>query len=374
VYSNLALEEWLLTKLQGVTPRALLMYVNTPCVVIGRMQNPYKEANLKYLFDNNIHLARRRSGGGTVYQDLGNLNYSFVQSRDALDKKLHAKVICDALEKEFDVPVSSNDRGDVLLDGRKTSGCAQRITGTRSYHHGTLLVRSNLNELWKCISAPLSASTNARGSKSVRSAVANLSEFVPNVEMQQVMHALASHFITLPAPSSHKDVPNTFDVGRNNTDYPWIEISEKDVDNCEFYLKERNELAASKWRFGATFEFEQKIQFDSEFTELQINLKVEKGSERIQSCKAQCLKTTSFRQDERELVQKLIEKQWSGCKYSGSAMRSAITKKNLTYNHSIESTLAELGEYIERQIVDKWEDEEYRSEHNSLIFPEVSVV
>lgn len=116
IFRNLAFEDWIYNNIhfKNKYPGILLMWWNNPAVVIGRHQNPWVECNLKVLRDNNIQLARRNSGGGTVYHDLGNLNCSFLTSRSKYRRKINLQIICKALQK-WNIDASISKREDIIL-------------------------------------------------------------------------------------------------------------------------------------------------------------------------------------------------------------------------------------------------------------------
>jgi lipoate---protein ligase len=175
---NLALEEHILRNAQ-TGEDLLLLYINEPSIIIGRHQNAFEEINRTYVEKHGIHVVRRLSGGGTVYHDLGNLNYSFIT--EALPenfrnfKKFTAPVV-QALAA-LGVPAELNGRNDLLIDGRKISGTAQYITKGRMVSHGTLLFNSDLEHITEALHAPQAMMTS-KAIKSVRSRVANISEFL----------------------------------------------------------------------------------------------------------------------------------------------------------------------------------------------------
>jgi len=117
IFANLALEDWLYKKHDFSKHRVLFLWKNKPCVVIGRHQNPWKETHVGTLAERNIALARRNSGGGTVYHDLGNLNLSFLGPRDAYNRKANLSVISSALRREFNIDSEISPRDDLILDG-----------------------------------------------------------------------------------------------------------------------------------------------------------------------------------------------------------------------------------------------------------------
>lgn len=175
---NLAIEEYALRNFSH-DHDYLLFYINAPSIIIGRNQNTLEEINHEYVEENNIQVVRRLSGGGAVYHDLGNLNFSFITNYDT--KSLHNfKKFTDPVAKvlrSIDVNAELSGRNDVLVDGRKISGNAQYSTVKRMFHHGTLLFDSELSEVANALNVKMSK-IQSKGHKSVRSRVANISEFL----------------------------------------------------------------------------------------------------------------------------------------------------------------------------------------------------
>ena len=173
---NLAIEEHLLRNLK-VEQDILLFYINEPSIIIGRNQNTLEEINLPYVEKHKIHVVRRLSGGGAVYHDLGNLNFSFINNSGMENihnfKKFTAPVI-DVL-KELGIPAVLGGRNDILIEERKISGNAQYCSGNRLVSHGTLLFNSDLSKVAEALNVKMSK-IESKGIKSVRSRVANISE------------------------------------------------------------------------------------------------------------------------------------------------------------------------------------------------------
>lgn len=188
VFENLAVEEYLLLR---ETRPTLLFYVNDPAVVIGRTQNPWKEVDLSTAYDKQISIARRRSGGGTVYHDVGNINFSFIGSRADHDKFKYARLVAEAVRDEFSVPALVNERADIVVHSKKVSGAAYRITADRAYHHGTILVNSDLSVLRSILKSPLAQNIEAMGAKSVPASVCNLIDHAPKINVDSVINAIS---------------------------------------------------------------------------------------------------------------------------------------------------------------------------------------
>jgi len=155
------------------------LWRNAPAVIIGLNQNAYAEVNLPYLREQGITLARRVTGGGAVYHDLQNLNYTIVGRSADLDRDYpgYLAYITDAL-RQMGVPVERNGRNDILVEGRKVSGYAKRVWKDRLMVHGTLMYDVDLSTLGKVLTVG-DSKLEAHGIASVRSRVANLKDYLP---------------------------------------------------------------------------------------------------------------------------------------------------------------------------------------------------
>jgi len=179
---------------------SLMLWVNDPCVVIGRNQNPWREAHLHHLEEDGIPLIRRISGGGTVYHDLGNLNFSFITSQKDYNESEHFKLIISALST-LGVSLTPNARKDLLLENRKISGNAFYMRGNRRLHHGTLLVDADTQALWRYLSDD-NPSIEAKGIPSTRHKVINLREVSAHATTERVKLAIQEMFQKIQAPVS----------------------------------------------------------------------------------------------------------------------------------------------------------------------------
>ena len=185
-FYNMAFEAWCLKNLpQGKT--YFYLWRNAPAVIIGENQNAYAEVNLEYLREKGVYLARRTTGGGAVYHDLNNLNYSFI------GEDVSAEPMVRALNS-LGVKAELTGRNDIFVDGHKVSGYARRLEGNRELVHGTLLYDVDLTVLQKALDTPVSK-MKSKGVKSVKSVVANLKDYLP--QLQDVLdfkNALLGYF------------------------------------------------------------------------------------------------------------------------------------------------------------------------------------
>ena len=190
-YENLAAEEYLLGCLQP-GERMLYLWQNARTVVVGRNQNCWKECRVHALEADGGRLARRLSGGGAVYHDLDNLNYTFLAPAADFDIARQTEVILRAVQR-LGVPAVCSGRNDLTAGGRKFSGNAYYRTKAGCYQHGTLLLRADGACMTKYLSVS-PAKLQARGVDSVRARVCGLTEFVPGLTPAALAQALRAAF------------------------------------------------------------------------------------------------------------------------------------------------------------------------------------
>ncbi len=189
-YENLAIEEALLEQVPDCA--ILYLWQNEHTVVIGKNQNPWKECAAALLAQEGGHLARRLSGGGAVFHDLGNLNFTLLLPQTDFDIQKQLTVVEKAMQS-LGLPAQRSGRNDVLVQGRKFSGNAFYKNGKAAYHHGTLLVCADLQRLGRYLT-PSRLKLQSKGVESVTSRVANLQEFSPELTLSQVKQALIQAF------------------------------------------------------------------------------------------------------------------------------------------------------------------------------------
>lgn len=192
---NLAVEECIFRQMSP-TQHVLFLWRNNDTVVIGRAQNPWKECNTRRMSEDGVKLARRSSGGGAVFHDLGNTCFTFMAGKPEYDKSISTGIILDALHS-LGLTAGASGRNDLIVttaDGeRKVSGSAYRETKDRGFHHGTLLLNADLSRLANYLH-PDPKKLQAKGITSVRSRVANLVELMPDITHEQICDAVTESF------------------------------------------------------------------------------------------------------------------------------------------------------------------------------------
>lgn len=256
-WHNLAVEEMLLHgTLQ--TDTILYLWQNQNTVVIGRNQNAWKECRWELLHEEGGKLARRLSGGGAVYHDLGNLNFTFITSRRAYDLDKQLQVILGAVE-ELGIPAEFSGRNDLLAAGRKFSGNAFYKDGNRAYHHGTILVDVDFAQMGRYLEVSKEKMAT-KGIDSIESRVVNLVELNPHVHVGLVRDQLIKSFRRIYAPRGGEVV---LDGG--------MEMGTSQLP--ELY----GTYASWEWRFGETPDFDLMLEHRFPWGGVELALKLERG-------------------------------------------------------------------------------------------------
>ena len=255
---NLALEEYIVRKFSAENDY-LLFYINEPSIIIGKNQITIEEVNQDYIDNNNIHVVRRVSGGGAVYHDFGNLNFSFITNHDI--KQLHNfKKFTEPVIKvlnDLGLDAELKGRNDILVGEKKISGTAQFSTGRRMISHGTLLYNTDLGEVGNALNVKPSK-LESKGHKSVRSRVANISEFMDEVISIEDFRALLLEGLFAETP-----------------DFETYKLTEEEWEAVHALKDEKYD--AWKWNYGRAPKF--NIQHNKRFTvgEIDVRIFVEKG-------------------------------------------------------------------------------------------------
>ncbi|HEY8269752.1 MAG TPA: lipoate--protein ligase [Pseudobdellovibrionaceae bacterium] len=260
-YLNLATEEWIFHNLDPAQ-QVLFLWRNEETVVIGRNQNPWTECNLAQMKNDNIHLARRTTGGGAVFHDLGNTNFTFLSPRESYRRENNIEIIFQAL-RVFGIKGEVSVRNDLLIpfhDGpRKFSGSAYREKKDRAFHHGTLLLHADLGRLGQYLT-PNPKKLQGKGKESVRSRVVNLTEIVGHLEHKKIVESMIGSF------------EKFYDAK--------AEIVSLDLESLPKIpeLKEQYDLLTSwNWRYGNTLEFDHKMDEYLSLGFFDVHFKVDEG-------------------------------------------------------------------------------------------------
>ncbi|WP_042356533.1 lipoate--protein ligase [Bacillus rubiinfantis] len=261
---NLAIEEYALKNLD-INETYFLFYINEPSIIIGKNQNTIEEINTEYVESHGIHVVRRLSGGGAVYHDLGNLNYSFITKDDGESfhnfRKFTEPVI--AALKKLGVNAQLSGRNDIEVEGRKISGNAQFSTKGRMFSHGTLLLNSEMENVASALKVK-KEKIESKGIKSVRSRVANISEF-----LQKPMSIEEFRTFLLKNIFAEQDV------------IPEYVLTEEDWDKIQQLSKERYQNW--DWNYGKSPKFNLQRSHRFPVGSIDIRLEVNKGI--IENCK-----------------------------------------------------------------------------------------
>ena len=261
---NLAIEEYALKNLD-INETYLLFYINEPSIIIGKNQNTIEEINTEYVEKNGIHVVRRLSGGGAVYHDLGNLNFSFITKDDG--ESFHnfrkfTEPVVNALRK-LGVNAELSGRNDLLAEGRKISGNAQFSTRGRMFSHGTLLFDSEIESVVSALNVKKDK-IESKGIKSIRSRVANISEFLSEkVKIEEFRTLL---------------LKNIFE---GLDEIPEYVLTEQDWEKIHELSKERYQNW--DWNYGKSPKF--NLQHSHRFPVGQVDVRFEVNKGIIENCK-----------------------------------------------------------------------------------------
>lgn len=193
-YENLALEEYLLNNVQDGEV-ILYLWQNENTIVIGKNQNPWKECRVSLVEKDGVRIARRLSGGGAVFHDLGNLNFTFIMKEALYDLDKQLETIISAAQS-LGINAAFTGKNDITVDGKKFSGNAFYFSDEGSYHHGTILVKTDLRALGNYLQVS-KEKMMSKGIDSVKSRVVNLVDLNPHITISKMSHALVKSFETI---------------------------------------------------------------------------------------------------------------------------------------------------------------------------------
>lgn len=322
-YANLALEEYFL---DTADPESCLLYLwqNENTVVIGRNQNAWKECKVELLESGGGRLVRRPSGGGAVFHDLGNLNFTFLMHQKNYDLQRQLAVILEAV-RSLGIRAEQTGRNDLTSDGRKFSGNAFYHKGDNAYHHGTLLMDVDMGRLSQYLQVDLSK-LQSKGVESVRARVMNLKEQCPELTLAMMQQALIEAFGRVYGTEPQPLPPDKIH---------WDQVAR---------LQEK--YASWEWRLGRQIQF--KYNNNRRFTwgNADIHLEVDRG----------CVTGAMVFSDamEAQLIAGLGP-QLQGCRFEGAALAavlesmkaSAVTENEWIILRDVQEMLGHLLEVSE---------------------------
>lgn len=301
---NLALEEYILRSLP-IDDDYLLFYINEPSIIIGKNQNTVEEINAEYVENNGIHVVRRLSGGGAVYHDLGNLNFSFIMKDDGQsfhNFKKFTEPVVRAL-RMLGVEAELSGRNDLQVGERKISGNAQFSTRGKMFSHGTLLFDSEIENVVSALKVNAEKYAS-KATKSIRSRVANISEFLAEpMTIEDFKHSLLT---------------TIFD---GEAEIPYYELTEQDWSNVRKLADER--YRSWEWNYGRSpaFNVRQTKRIEGAGT-FDVRLQVEDGI----IADATIYGDFFGRGDSSEFAAKLV-----GIRYEAVALREFLAGIDISY-------------------------------------------
>lgn len=258
---NLAVEDTIFRSMSA-DQKVLFLWRNDNTVVIGRAQNPWKECNTQRMERDGITLARRQSGGGAVFHDLGNSNFTFMAGKPDYDKSVSTQIVLDALKK-LGIEGKATGRNDLVVETeegeRKFSGSAYRETMDRGFHHGTILLNADMSRLADYLN-PDPKKLQAKGITSVRSRVINLNDLDATLDHQGLCEAIKQAFFDYYG----EEVEPEFISEDVMPDLPKFE---------ETYNKQRD----WHWNFGSTPEFGHQMDERFVWGGVELHFNVKKG-------------------------------------------------------------------------------------------------
>lgn len=262
---NLAFEEYCFKSLP-VEEDYVILWINGPAIIVGKNQNTLEEVNIDYVKENHIEVVRRITGGGAVYHDLGNLNFSIIKNKGEnkkIDFKRYNIPILNALER-LGIECELSGRNDMTIDGKKFSGIAQSIWRNRALNHGTLLFDTELDVLSKALNVKQDKIIS-KGIKSVRSRVTNIKDFLEKDTTIESFRDILLKYIF----EFEGEVPVKY------------ELSDKENSEIDELFNEK--YATWDWNYGYSPKFNYKNYKKFPFGAIEVRMDIKKGI--VEDCK-----------------------------------------------------------------------------------------
>lgn len=252
---NLALEQYVFDSLNQFD-EIFLLWINEPSIIVGKNQNTIQEINLDYVKENNINVVRRLSGGGAVYHDYGNLNYTIIsksKETSAFNFEAFSQPVIEVLAK-LGVKAEFSGRNDITIDGQKFCGNAQYMKKGKVLHHGAMLFDTDLEVLGKALKVSKDK-IESKGVKSVRSRVTNIKDHLKeDITVEDFKQLLLEHMF------------------KENKEIEEYKLTEEDYANINKLMEER--YSTWEWNFGSSpdFNIEKSRRFPSGKVEIKIDV------------------------------------------------------------------------------------------------------
>jgi lipoate---protein ligase len=321
---NLAVEDAIFRQM-ATSQRILFLWRNHNTVVIGRAQNPWKECNTRKMEQDGIKLARRSSGGGAVFHDLGNTCFTFMAAKPDYNKAISTQIIIDALAS-LNLFVTASGRNDLVLSTnegeKKISGSAYKETIDRGFHHGTLLLDANLNKLADYLN-PDPKKLQAKGITSVKSRVTNLKQYCSDISHDKVCEAIITAFFRYYGEYAEPEF-----------------ISESNPPSIPEFTDIFSHQCSWQWNFGHAPEFTHHLDQRFSWGGVDIYFVIERGY--ITQCK---IFTDSLQPAPLEILAKRL----IGSPYNANAITTVLTQLIDDYA-SVSTSLLELKQWLIEQL------------------------
>jgi lipoate-protein ligase A len=294
-WENLALDEFFLNELKGDYV-LLYLYINHDAVIIGRNQNAWKECNLEQMDRDEVKLVRRMSGGGAVFHDIENLNFSFHANRKNYNLDRQVKTVLDAV-RNMGISAEYTGRNDISVDGKKFSGNAFCIRGDNELHHGTLLINTDMNRLSNYLNVS-AEKIRSKGVESVKSRVCNLTDYNPELTVETAIEALKESFRS------------------NYGDFEEVTFSEDSKEKIDKLFEKHKSW---EWRLGETIQFDYVTEKRFPWGEIDLNINIKQGIVDKVELFTDALDTS---------LPEIIKEGLIGSRFNSKEMAESLLKKN----------------------------------------------